>query len=205
MKKLLSILAVSVFAFSANAGTLDDVKNRGFLKCGVTTGLIGFAAPDDAGEWTGFDVDVCRAVAAAIFGDSSKVEFTTTTGKSRFPTLASGEIDMLARNTTWTLSRDVNLGFEFVGVNFYDPGVGNAQYAVTGGKDITSKICFGNDSIHYKVKPGTMILIPGYTPHQYPVDLGLDPFRFIHWNIQAVSSSISKEKSMQKQDELPKK
>ena len=120
MKKLLSILAVSVFAFSANAGTLDDVKNRGFLKCGVTTGLIGFAAPDDAGNWTGFDVDVCRAVAAAIFGDSSKVEFTTTTGKSRFPTLASGEIDMLARNTTWTLSRDVNLGFEFVGVNFYD-------------------------------------------------------------------------------------
>ena len=67
-----------------------------------------------------FDVDVCRAVAAAIFGDSSKVEFTTTTGKSRFPTLASGEIDMLARNTTWTLSRDVNLGFEFVGVNYYD-------------------------------------------------------------------------------------
>ena len=69
MKKLLSILAVSVCAFSANAGTLDDVKNRGFLKCGVTTGLIGFAAPDDSGNWTGFDVDVCRAVAAAIFGD----------------------------------------------------------------------------------------------------------------------------------------
>ena len=120
MKKLLSIFAVLAFAFSANAGTLDDVKNRGFLKCGVTTGLIGFAAPDDAGNWAGFDVDVCRAVAAAIFGDSSKVEFTTTTGKSRFPTLASGEIDMLARNTTWTLSRDVNLGFEFVGVNYYD-------------------------------------------------------------------------------------
>ena len=120
MKKLLSIVAVSVFALSANAGTLDDVKNRGFLKCGVTTGLAGFAAPDDSGNWTGLDVDMCRAVAAAVFGDSSKVEFTTTTGKSRFPTLASGEIDMLARNTTWTLSRDVNLGFEFVGVNFYD-------------------------------------------------------------------------------------
>ena len=120
MKKLLSIVAVSVFALSANAGTLDDVKNRGFLKCGVTTGLAGFAAPDDSGNWTGLDVDMCRSVAAAIFGDSSKVEFTTTTGKSRFPTLASGEIDMLARNTTWTLSRDVNLGFEFVGVNFYD-------------------------------------------------------------------------------------
>ena len=120
MKKLLSILAVSVFAFSANAGTLDDVKNRGFLKCGVTTGLAGFAAPDDSGEWAGLDADMCRAVAVAVFGDPSKVEFITTTGKSRFPTLASGEIDMLARNTTWTISRDVNLGFEFVGVNFYD-------------------------------------------------------------------------------------
>ena len=120
MKKIFAILAVATFAFSANAGTLDDVKARGFLKCGVTTGLIGFAAPDDSGNWAGFDVDVCRAVAAAVFGDSSKVEFTTTTGKSRFPTLASGEIDMLARNTTWTLSRDVNLGFEFVGVNYYD-------------------------------------------------------------------------------------
>ena len=120
MKKLLSIFAVTVFAFSANAGTLDDVKNRGFLKCGVTTGLAGFAAPDDSGEWAGLDADMCRAVAVAVFGDRSKVEFITTTGKSRFPTLASGEVDMLARNTTWTISRDVNLGFEFVGVNFYD-------------------------------------------------------------------------------------
>ena len=120
MKKLLSIFAVVAFAFSAHAGTLDDVKNRGFLKCGVTTGLAGFAAPDDSGEWAGLDADMCRAVAVAVFGDRSKVEFITTTGKSRFPTLASGEVDMLARNTTWTISRDVNLGFEFVGVNFYD-------------------------------------------------------------------------------------
>ena len=120
MKKLLSILAVSAFAFSANAGTLDDVKNRGFLKCGVTTGLAGFAAPDDSGEWAGLDADMCRAVAVAVFGDRSKVEFITTTGKSRFPTLASGEVDMLARNTTWTISRDVNLMFEFAGVNYYD-------------------------------------------------------------------------------------
>jgi general L-amino acid transport system substrate-binding protein len=101
-------------------GTLEDVKARGYVKCGVTTGLLGFAAPDDSGKWSGFDVDVCRAVAAAVLGDSSKVEFTTTTGKTRFPTLASGEIDVLARNTTWTFSRDVNLGFEFVGVNYYD-------------------------------------------------------------------------------------
>ena len=111
---------ISFFSAPVFAGTLEDVQARGHVKCGVTTGLIGFAAPDDAGNWTGFDVDVCRAVAAAVLGDSSKVEFTTTTGKTRFPTLASGEIDLLARNTTWTLSRDVNLGFEFVGINYYD-------------------------------------------------------------------------------------
>ena len=111
---------VTFFSAPAMAGTLEDVQSRGYVKCGVTTGLLGFAAPDDSGKWSGFDVDVCRAVAAAVLGDSSKVEFTTTTGKTRFPTLASGEIDVLARNTTWTFSRDVNLGFEFVGVNYYD-------------------------------------------------------------------------------------
>ena len=111
---------VSFFTAPAIAGTLEDVQSRGYVKCGVTTGLLGFAAPDDSGKWSGFDVDVCRAVAAAVLGDSSKVEFTTTTGKTRFPTLASGEIDVLARNTTWTFSRDVNLGFEFIGVNYYD-------------------------------------------------------------------------------------
>ena len=111
---------VTFFSAPVMAGTLEDVQSRGYVKCGVTTGLLGFAAPDDSGKWSGFDVDVCRAVAAAVLGDSSKVEFTTTTGKTRFPTLASGEIDVLARNTTWTFSRDVNLGFEFVGVNYYD-------------------------------------------------------------------------------------
>jgi len=113
-------VAVSCAAGSAFAGTLDDVKKKGYLDCGINTGLIGFAAPDDKGEWAGFDVDLCRAVAVAIFGDKTKVKFTPTTGKSRFPALASGEIDMLSRNTTWTFSRDVQLGFEFVGVNYYD-------------------------------------------------------------------------------------
>lgn len=121
MKKIVALAAAGAFAASgAVAGTLDDVKAKGYLDCGVSTGLIGFAAPDDKGEWAGFDVDMCRAVAVAVFGDKSKVKFTPTTGKSRFPTLASGEVDMLARNTTWTFSRDVNLGFEFVGVNYYD-------------------------------------------------------------------------------------
>ena len=107
-------------AGAAAAGTLDDVKARGTLNCGVTTGLVGFAAPDANGEWNGFDVSVCRAVAAAVLGDPSAVEFVPTTGKTRFTALASGEIDMLARNTTWTFSRDVDLKFTFVGVNYYD-------------------------------------------------------------------------------------
>ncbi len=123
MKKsvLLGALSVAgVAAGVASAGTLDDVKARGKLNCGVTTGLVGFAAPDANGEWKGFDVDVCRAVAAAVLGDGSAVEFVPTTGKTRFTALASGEIDLLARNTTWTFSRDVDLKFEFVGVNYYD-------------------------------------------------------------------------------------
>jgi general L-amino acid transport system substrate-binding protein len=121
MKKLfLAAATAAIFTGNAYAGTLDDVKAKGHLDCGINTGLIGFAAPDDKGEWTGFDVDMCRAVAVAIFGDKSKVKFTPTTGKSRFPTLASGEIDLLSRNTTWTFSRDVQLGFEFVGVSYYD-------------------------------------------------------------------------------------
>lgn len=123
MKKsiVLGALAVAgLAAGSASAATLDDVKAAGQLKCGVSTGLVGFAAPNADGVWEGFDVSVCRAVAAAVLGDANAVEFVPTTGKTRFTSLASGEIDMLARNTTWTFSRDVDLGFEFVGVNYYD-------------------------------------------------------------------------------------
>ena len=107
-------------AGAASAGTLEDVQARGKLNCGVSTGVPGFAEPDASGEWQGFDVAVCRAVAAAVLGDGSAVEFVPTTGKTRFTALAAGEIDMLARNTTWTFSRDVDLKFEFVGVNYYD-------------------------------------------------------------------------------------
>lgn len=114
-------LAAATFAAGfAAAGTLDDVKAKGFLQCGVSTGLVGFAAADANGNWDGFDVAVCRAVAAAVLGDPQAVKFTPTTGKTRFTALASGEIDMLARNTTWTFSRDVDLKFTFVGVNYYD-------------------------------------------------------------------------------------
>lgn len=123
MKKTVFLGALTVAGLAAGvaaAGTLDDVKARGKLNCGVTTGLVGFAAPDAKGEWGGFDVSICRAVAAAVLGDPTAVEFVPTTGKTRFTALASGEIDMLARNTTWTFSRDVDLKFTFVGVNYYD-------------------------------------------------------------------------------------
>jgi general L-amino acid transport system substrate-binding protein len=124
MKKLLvGTLGVAAFVLAtsaASATTLDDVKAKGFLQCGVNTGLAGFASPNDKGEWSGFDVDYCRAVAAAVFGDATKVKFTPTTAKERFTALQSGEIDVLIRNSTQTLSRDTALGFSFSGVNYYD-------------------------------------------------------------------------------------
>ena len=123
MKKTLFLGALTVAgmaAGAASAATLDDVKARGHLNCGVTTGLAGFSAPDANGVWEGFDVDVCRAVAAAVFGDATAVEFSPLTAQTRFSALSSGEIDVLSRVTTWTFSRDVDLKLEFVGVNYYD-------------------------------------------------------------------------------------
>ena len=101
-------------------GLLDTVKERGYLVCGVNAGLPGFASEDDEGNWSGLDVDFCRAVSAAVFGDADKVEYLGLNAAQRFPTLASGSIDILSRNTTWTISRDVNLMFEFAGVSYYD-------------------------------------------------------------------------------------
>ena len=125
MKTELLTLALGAAAFatastSASAATLDDVKAKGFLQCGVSTGVPGFAFTDDAGDWQGFDPALCRAMAAAIFGDPNAVKFTPTTGKTRFTALASGEVDVLARNTTETFSRDVDLKFTFAPVNYYD-------------------------------------------------------------------------------------
>lgn len=123
MKKsvFLGALAVTgMIAGTAGAATLDDVKARGSLKCGSNSGLTGFAAPNANGVWEGFDVALCRAVAAAVLGDPQAAEFVPTTPKTRFTALASGEVDMLVRNTTWTLSRDVDLKFTFTGVNYYD-------------------------------------------------------------------------------------
>ncbi len=112
--------AAALWATGASADTLSDVKAKGFLQCGVNTGLIGFAAPNDKGEWSGFDADYCRAVAAAVFGDPSKVKFTPLNAKERFTALQSGEVDVLIRNTTWTVSRDSSLGLDFAGVNYFD-------------------------------------------------------------------------------------
>jgi general L-amino acid transport system substrate-binding protein len=126
MRKLVGVgLAVGValgFATQAfaQAKTLDAVKQRGTLNCGVSTGLAGFAAPDDKGVWAGLDVDYCKAVAAAVLGDAGKVKYVPTTAKERFTALQSGEIDVLIRNTTWTLARDSSLGLSFTGVNYYD-------------------------------------------------------------------------------------
>jgi len=120
MRLLTFILAAAVLTQAAGAKTLDDVKSRGELRCGVNTGLGGFAAPDDTGQWRGIDADFCRAVAAAIFKDKTKVKFAPLNAKERFTALQSGEGDLLSRNTTWTMSRDTSLGLTFTGVMYYD-------------------------------------------------------------------------------------
>jgi general L-amino acid transport system substrate-binding protein len=116
----LGAAAVGLTASAASAATLDDIKAKGFVQCGVNTSLTGFSSPDDKGEWTGLDVDFCRAVAAAVFGDGTKVKFTPLSAKDRFTALQSGEVDLLSRNTTWTINRDTALGLNFVGVTYYD-------------------------------------------------------------------------------------
>lgn len=119
--KTLAIAAAAVLAAgAASAATLDNVKAAGKLKCGVSQGLPGFSTPDDSGRWTGLDVDYCRAVAAAVLGDGEAVEFVSLSAKDRFTALSSGEIDVLSRNTTWTITRDTDLGITFTGVTYYD-------------------------------------------------------------------------------------
>ena len=117
---LATLTTLTLVATTAQAGTLDQVKQRGTLFCGVSQGLPGFSQPDDKGNWTGLDVDGCRAVSAVIFNDPSKVKFVALSSKDRFTALQSGEIDVLIRNSTWTMSRDTSLGLTFVGVNYYD-------------------------------------------------------------------------------------
>ncbi len=128
LKQLTSLVAMVAVLFTfttetmaaKKSKTLKNTIKKDFVRCGVSQGLPGFSNADAAGNWTGVDVDVCRAVAAAVLGDANKVKFTPLSAKERFTALTSGEIDILSRNTTWTLSRDADLGVTFVGVNFYD-------------------------------------------------------------------------------------
>jgi len=114
-------MSILFFSFSATAqSTLESVRAKGFVQCGVNTGLAGFSQPDSRGVWKGIDVDVCRAVAAAVLGDANKVRYTPLTAQQRFTALQSGEVDLLSRNTTWNITRDTSLGLNFVGVNYYD-------------------------------------------------------------------------------------
>ncbi len=121
MRKWILGLSFAVAALTgAQAGVLDTVRQKGFLACGSNPGLAGFGLPDSKGEWTGLDVDFCRAVAAAIFNDPTKVKFIPLTAKDRFTALQSGEVDVLARNGTWTQSREAELGLHFGAVNYFD-------------------------------------------------------------------------------------
>ena len=128
LKQLTSLVAMVAVLFTfttetmaaKKSKTLKNTQKKGFVRCGVSQGLPGFSNADAAWNWTGIDVDVCRAVAAAVLGDANKVKFTPLSAKERFTSLTSGEIDILSRNTTWTLSRDADIGLTFVGVNFYD-------------------------------------------------------------------------------------
>ncbi len=148
IRKFLGTAALAgAFAFAgvaAQAATLDDIKSAGELKCGINTGLPGFAETDDAGKWRGFDVAYCRALAAAVLGDPDKVKYVSLTGKNRFPALQSGEVDILSRNTTWTFSRDVDLGFTFIGISYYDGQgfIGRKSLGVSSAKELDgASIC----------------------------------------------------------------
>jgi len=144
------VAAVLSLSATAHAGkTLDGVKSKGYVQCGVSTGLPGFSAADEKGQFTGLDVDACRAVAAAIFGDAGKVKYSPLTAKERFTALQSGEIDMLSRNTTWTYTRDTSLGLNFTGANYYD-GQG---FLVT--KDLGVKSALEMDGASFCIQAGT--------------------------------------------------
>jgi general L-amino acid transport system substrate-binding protein len=125
MRFATTFVAASALALASSSGAeagaiFDAVKQKGFVQCGVNVGLAGFSNPDDAGDWSGIDVDVCRAIAVAVFGDPKAVKFTPLTSKERFTALQSGEVDVLSRNTTWTLNRDSAQGLDFTGVTYYD-------------------------------------------------------------------------------------
>lgn len=148
------VLSVGISMMSsAQASLLEDVKSRDTLRCGVSSDKAGFSYLTDDGEWIGMDVDLCRSVAAAVLGDASKVDFVTTTAKNRFTALASGEVDVLARATTWTASRDANLGVDFTTPWFYD------------GQGVMTHADFGVSTIE-ELDGAVFCLSPGTTSEQ---------------------------------------
>jgi general L-amino acid transport system substrate-binding protein len=152
MRRLLAFAAALFLGVStAQAGTLDNVRQKGTVTCGVNVGLGGFSLPDSQGNWKGLDVDVCRAVAAAVFGDATKVRYQGLTAANRFTALQSGEVDLLSRNTTFTFLRDVTIGLRMVAVNFYD-GQGFLIRKSAGVKSITelggATVCMLQGSTH---------------------------------------------------------
>ncbi len=166
MRPLLAATAAFSLLYGAAAhaqSTLEAVQKKGYVQCGVNVGLAGFSQPDSQGVWKGIDVDVCRAVAAAVFGDAGKVRYTPLTAQQRFTALQSGEVDLLSRNTTWTITRDTSLGLNFVGVNYYDgqgfmvrkAGAGDAKKGgkAKGARAITSARQLNGATIC--VQPGT--------------------------------------------------
>ena len=116
----LGIASLALAASVSSADTLDSIKKNGVVQCGVSTGISGFSSTDSNGKWVGLDVDMCKAVASAVFGDASKVKYVPLTAKERLTALQNGEIDLLSRSTTWTHTRDTSLGLNFAGVNYYD-------------------------------------------------------------------------------------
>jgi general L-amino acid transport system substrate-binding protein len=162
MKRVISTLALavvgSIAAQAASAQTLKTVRDRGALVCGVSQGLPGFSNPDDRGNWTGLDVDLCRAIAAAVFNDPSKVKFSPLTAKDRFTALQSGEIDILSRNTTWTLSRDASLGLNFPAITYFD-GQG---FMVRKGLKVNSALELGGASVCTQTGTTTELNVADY-------------------------------------------
>ncbi len=157
-KYFAGVAATALSAVAANAGTLDTVKAAGVVNCGSNPGLIGFGTPDDQNNWKGFDVDFCRAVAAAVLGDPNKVKFVPLSAKERFTALQSGTIDLLSRNSTWTMSRDSSLGLTFAGVTYYD-GQG---FMVPGKLGVKSTLELGGASVCVQTGTTTELNLADY-------------------------------------------
>jgi general L-amino acid transport system substrate-binding protein len=152
MMRLASVLAIALCPLSVGVAcgqTLKTVIERGSLVCGVSQGIYGFSIADDKGDWSGFDVDLCRAIAAAIFNDTSRVKFVPLSATDRFASLRSGDVDVLSRNSTWTMSREAELGLNFAAVTYYD-GQG---FLVRNARNVTSALEL--DGPRICVQPGT--------------------------------------------------